>query len=69
MTDDDQAEVSLEIDAGLCVGVGLCEAIAAAVFRVGDDGVAVVIGTGRLPLAQARQVVEACPSSAISITA
>ena len=60
--------VTVELDHEVCVGVGQCELLESAVFRLDDDeGISTVIGDGRLPRRRAEIVVDKCPSSAISI--
>jgi len=60
--------VTVELDAGVCVGVGQCELLESDVFLLDDDeGISTLIGDGRLPRRRAEVVVDKCPSSAISI--
>lgn len=60
--------VRLAVDGTRCVCVGQCELLEPEVFRVDDDeGIAVVVGGGRLPVERAQRVVESCPSGAISV--
>ena len=56
----------ISIDRSLCNGHGVCEAIAPAVFELGDDGLAVL----RTAMSEDEAVQEACdccPMGAISI--
>lgn len=59
--------VTVDVDGEVCVGIGQCELLEPEMFRVDDDGLAVIIGSGRLPVERAAAVVEACPSGAIRI--
>jgi len=62
--------VAVEVDSDVCIGVGQCELLEPAVFRVDDDdGMGVVIGSGQLAAERAAAVIEACPSGAIRIRA
>ncbi len=60
-------EVRLVVDPQVCVGIGQCEALEPDVFEIDDDGVAVTLGAGTLPIERANAVTEACPSGAISV--
>lgn len=52
-----------------CIGCALCEDICPAVFKMGDDSVAVVIGSdiAEKDLDTAKDAESQCPTSAISI--
>lgn len=58
------------VDRDLCIGCGLCEDICPEVFRLGDDGIAMVIEEE--PEAElygtVRDAAESCPTDAIAIT-
>ena len=59
--------VAMTVDDTRCIGGGQCELLAADVFEVDDDsGVASVIGSGRLDRSIALELVDRCPSGAIS---
>lgn len=63
------AKLRIEIDADACMGSGNCAYWATAVFDVGDDMVAAVIGD---PAAHAERVTLAadhCPTRAITVHA
>ncbi len=64
---DEVVLVEVRVDRDLCVGVGQCEALAAHVLRVSDDGVAEVVAPGLLERSLADAVIEACPTGAISV--
>ena len=53
------------IDARACAGHGDCVHVAPQAFALGDDDVAMAIGSA--PLEQMIEAAEACPSVAISI--
>lgn len=59
--------VTVRVDGAVCVGIGQCEAFEPDTFEVDDDGVAVVLGEGRLPRDRAEAAIERCPSGAISL--
>jgi len=61
------APIEVFVDAALCVGSGNCEFWAPAVFEVGEDGCAQVIGDPAIDPAAVRSAVEGCPSGAITI--
>lgn len=63
-----EADVKLVVDAETCIGAGQCELLEPGIFLVDDDtAIASVIGTGMLPPARATQIVDRCPSGAISM--
>ena len=59
--------VRVQVDAVVCLGVGQCELTEPEVFELDDEGIAVVVGDGRLPRERAEAIVDKCPSGAISI--
>ena len=60
--------VEVRLDAERCIGAGNCELLAPDHFRIDDDsGVAARTGDGRVALAEARELVDRCPSGALSI--
>lgn len=66
---EEEPVVKVVVDRDLCVGHGLCEALADQLFTVEDDGVARVL-LDELPgelLDRARQAVAACPSLALRL--
>ncbi len=68
MTEHD-APVVVALNAELCIGVGNCELLAPDHFRIDDDtAVAELIGDGAMTLAAAEEVVDRCPSGALSIS-
>lgn len=58
------------VDRDLCIGCGLCEDMCPEVFRLGEDGIAVVILDNPEPelYGQVRDSAESCPTDAIAIT-
>lgn len=61
--------VVVALNAELCIGVGNCELLQPDHFRVDDDtAVAERIGDGVLSRSEAEQVVDRCPSGALTIT-
>jgi len=68
MTTDATPQGIVEIDEGLCAGLGACIAAAPDVVVLGDDGIARVraaAATGDLALLQ--QLADSCPMAAISV--
>ncbi|MEL6983565.1 MAG: ferredoxin [Actinomycetota bacterium] len=64
---DDQ--VPMAVDDTRCIGGGQCELLADEVFEVDDDrGVAAVLEPGLLARSTALDLVDRCPSGAISFT-
>jgi ferredoxin len=61
------ASVRVEIDTNICVGSGMCEAIAPAAFRV-EDGIAVLISTDGTDLETLREAEDNCPTGAIVVS-
>ena len=61
--------MKITVDRDRCVGSAYCQRIAPAVFDLGDDGIAVVLGADVAgPQAAAAREAEAdCPSMAISV--
>ena len=59
----------IEVDRERCASTGGCEALAPAVFEVGDDGVLVVLQPEPAPadLPDVRAAVGACPTRALSL--
>jgi len=56
------------VDPERCVGSGTCEALAPAVFEVGDDGITHVLrAPGAADLAEVREAVGACPTQALTL--
>lgn len=58
------------VNHSLCVGHGVCESTAPAVFAVGDDAISQV-RVGEIPADQhsaAKEAVASCPSQALRIT-
>ncbi|MDQ2835919.1 MAG: (4Fe-4S)-binding protein [Actinomycetota bacterium] len=57
------------VDAGLCLGTGLCEAMGPTLFRLSPDGLAAPL----LPAAEPhsterlREIAECCPTGAITV--
>ncbi len=63
--DDDR--VRMAVDDSRCIGGGQCELLADHVFEVDDDsGIAAVLEPGLLARASALELVDRCPSGAIS---
>lgn len=60
--------VNVAINAETCISGGQCEMLEPDVFLIDDDLViGTVIGDGRLPRKRAEEVIDRCPSAAISI--
>jgi ferredoxin len=59
----------IEVDRDRCVGSGTCEALAADVFEVDDDGVLVVLRDQPTDedLPGVRDAVQACPTRALTL--
>ena len=59
------------VDADLCIGCGLCEETCPEVFRLGEEGIAVVIDDDppHETYADIEAAMELCPTSAITILA
>ena len=56
------------VDQGMCVGCGICEAMAPDVFEMTSDGKAQVITDDISDFADAaKEAADSCPASAISI--
>jgi ferredoxin len=60
------ASLRVEIDTNVCVGSGMCEAIAPSAFRV-EDGIAVLIATDGSDPELLREAEDNCPTGAITI--
>jgi ferredoxin len=61
--------VAMAVDGERCIGGGQCELLADEVFVVDDDtAVASVIEPGLLERARALDIVDRCPSGAVSFT-
>jgi len=59
--------VRMAVDGEVCIGGGQCELLAGGVFLVDDDtAVATVIEPGLLERALALEIVDRCPSGAVS---
>lgn len=58
------------VDRNLCIGCRLCEDTCPEVFRIGDDGIAYVIGSNLDPefYEDVEGCVEICPVAAISVS-
>ncbi len=58
------------VDRDLCIGCRLCEDTAPEVFRIGDDGLAYVIGSEPDPefYGDIEACVELCPVAAIGVS-
>ncbi len=60
--------VRMQVNPETCIAGGQCELLAPDVFEIDDDEViAVVQGDGRLDRKVALEVIDRCPSGAISI--
>jgi ferredoxin len=62
------ANVFIEIDADVCIGIGKCEELEPNAVDLGDDGISRVRAGIALPRERAEKIVKRCPSGAISIT-
>jgi ferredoxin len=60
----------IEVDRDRCASTGGCEALAPDVFRMGEDGVLVVLrpDPDGADLPDVRTAVAACPTRALSLT-
>jgi ferredoxin len=68
MTDNATPQGSIEIDAGLCSGLGECTRGADGIVEIGPDGIArVVTASGDLALLQ--RIADSCPMAAITVHA
>jgi ferredoxin len=63
--------VKITVDPDKCVGSAYCQRIAPALFDLGDDGIAFVLGSGQpgtgAATAAAKEAEAACPAMAIAI--
>jgi ferredoxin len=59
------------VDRNLCIGCRLCEDACPEVFRIGDEGIAYVIGSDHDPecYEDIESCVELCPVAAIAVSA
>jgi ferredoxin len=57
--------MSVRVEPELCIGSGYCVRFAPAVFRLGDDEIAVVIDPEGGTEAERRRAAESCPAGAI----
>ncbi|MGB5757172.1 MAG: (4Fe-4S)-binding protein [Acidimicrobiales bacterium] len=65
---DDAESVVVVLNAEVCIGVGNCELLQPDHFRIDDDtAVAELIGDGAMSREAAEEVVDRCPSGALSI--
>jgi len=55
------------VDETACIGCGLCESMCSAVFQLGDDGIARVLGADGDVEANCREAIDACPTGAIVV--
>lgn len=72
MTTEEQsangATVRVVVDGERCIGAGQCELLEPDVFRVDDNtAVALLLGDGQLAADRASEVLDRCPSGAITI--
>lgn len=56
---------TLKIDQNVCIGCMLCNQIAPANFSINDDGKAIIKTSKGLDEKKIKQLIEACPVSAI----
>lgn len=59
----------IEVERGLCGGMGICESMAPAYFKVGADGLATV-SPDEIPsrdLGEVEDAVSSCPNSALRL--
>ncbi len=56
----------VSVDQGLCIGCGLCNSIAPAVFEIGDDGLAKAI-VDVTDDSAADEAAASCPVTAITV--
>lgn len=74
MSDDEAVDhgddlVTMVVDDSRCIGGGQCELLAEQVFQVDDEtGVATVLAPGLLARATALELLDRCPSGAISLS-
>ncbi len=60
------SEKKPKVDKELCIGCGLCSAIAGDTFELGDDGKAVVSNPQGNPEEEIQDAIDSCPVGAIS---
>jgi ferredoxin len=59
--------LSIEVDAGRCMGSGNCSFYAPATFDLSDEGVAVVLDTPADPEDRIMVAARGCPTQAIAV--
>jgi ferredoxin len=60
--------VRIVVDQSACLGVGQCEFLAPEVFALDDDdGLVQLIGSPEMEQGRAEQLVDRCPSGALSV--
>jgi ferredoxin len=64
---DVEESVEVRIDDDVCIGGGQCELLAPEAFEVGDDGLGRVLPPGLVPRARALEIIDRCPSGAVSL--
>jgi len=68
MSAPDEERVSMAVDEDRCIGIGQCELLEPDVFRLGDeDAISRVVGGVDLARSRALELVDRCPSGAVSI--
>ena len=68
MSAPDEERVLMAVDEDRCIGIGQCELLEPDVFRLGDeDAISRVVDGVGLAQSRALELVDRCPSGAISI--
>ncbi len=63
-----EERVTVKLNVELCIGVGNCELLQPDHFTIEEDtGIAELTGDGVMALGSAEEVVDRCPSGALSI--
>ncbi len=64
---DATPNVGLKVDAEVCMGIGQCEMLEPEVFELDDLGIAQVHAGSVVSHARALELIDRCPSGAITI--
>lgn len=69
MSDDMSEVVEVKVAGDVCMGIGQCEMLEPDVFEMDDDGIAQVVQGAVVPRKRALELIDRCPSGAITISA
>jgi ferredoxin len=58
--------MKVRVDESTCIGCGVCESICPAVFKIGEEGKAIVIQP-ETQLDCAKEAVDSCPTTSITV--